>query len=376
MEHRKKIDKISVIDPVGGHGGMEYYDYGLCLGLKAARCEPYYFTCNDTKPLKEEEIITHFVFGNIWQKSKLGKLLYLILGYLKAFIISKRNKIQVVHFQLFHLGFQNVMVLWIAKNMFGLNIVVTLHDIDSFRGHNSSWLQKRAFNLVDEFIVHNKFSYQQLVAKLNNGNNVSIVPHGDYLNFVSCLPYSSKLNSKFKLLFFGQIKEVKGLEVLLKAIHILNKNISDVSLTIAGKPWGTDKEKYLNLIDEYKLKNNIVTNFNYIPNEEVASYFKACDLVVLPYKKIYQSGVLLLTMSYGRAALCSDLDAFKEIIEDNKSGYLFKSEDEQDLANKLLEIYKNKSNIAVVRDNANQLLKTTYNWNTIGALTKTIYDKY
>ena len=174
---------------------MDYYDYGLCLGLKAAGCQPYYFTCNDTKPLRDSEIVTNFVFGNMWQKPKVVKLIVLLLGYLKAFIISKRNNVRVIHFQLFHLGLQNVMVLWIAKKIFALNIVVTLHDVDAFRVHSSLWLQKRAFNLVDEFIVHNKFSYQQLVVKLNNQNKVSIIPHGDYLNFVKRLPYASKLNS-------------------------------------------------------------------------------------------------------------------------------------------------------------------------------------
>ena len=370
------MKKVSIIDPVGGKGGMDYYDHGLCLGLKSVGYKSYFFTCNETKPLKDSFIVSNFVFGNIWQKSKIFKLVLLFAGYIKAFIISKRNNIGLIHFQFFHLGFQNVMVLWIAKKIFNFSAIVTLHDVDSLRINTPLFLQNMAFKLVDQFIVHNNFSCKELLSKLNDQNKISVIPHGDYNNFVDSLPYMPKINSKLNLLFFGQIKKVKGLEILLEALYNLKNIASKFKLTIAGKPWGIDRQNYLNLIKEYELEDMVVTNFNYIPNEEISKYFKNCDLVVLPYKKIYQSGVLLLAMSYGRAVLCSDLEPFKEIIKDNKSGYIFKSEDVLDLAKKLEYIYNNKSNITIVAENANKLLQTTYNWKTIGGLTKKVYDKY
>lgn len=370
-----KVERISIIDPVGGHGGMEYYDYGLCIGLYSIGVEPHFFTANKTKAILEDKVTTHFTFGEMWFKSKVFKLLLLIIGYIKAFRWSKKHQVHNVHFQFFHLGFQNVFVLWLAKNIFGLKTIVTLHDIEYFKARESKGLRIIAYRLVDEFIVHNKFSFQELVTKLGQEEKVSIVPHGDYLNFVKSIPYDSEKKPSFNLLFFGQIKEVKGLDVLLKAMKILKKSEPHIKLTIAGKPWGTDKTRYNKLIDDYQLHNTVNTNFNYIQNKEVSSYFKASDLVVLPYNKIYQSGVLLLTMSYGRVALCSDLEAFKEIVEDDVSGYLFKTGDAQSLADKIKKVSNNRQQIAKVRKNANQLLESNYSWEVIGALTKRVYEK-
>lgn len=367
--------KVSIVDPVGGHGGMDYYDYGLCIGLDSVGIEPHFFTANKTKEILKDKVTTHFTFGEMWSKPKVLKLFLLLKGYVRAFRWSKEHQVRNVHFQFFRLGVQNIFVLWLAKNLFNLKTIVTLHDIESFKGKNSKRLQQTAFLLIDSFIVHNKFSYKELVTQLGYDEKVSVIPHGDYLNFVSSIPYKENKIPTFNLLFFGQIKEVKGLDVLLKAMHILKNIEPNINLTIAGKPWGTDKTKYNKLIEDYQLQNTVKTNFNYIPNEEVSSYFEACDLVVLPYNKIYQSGVLLLTISYGRVALCSDLDAFKEIIEDDVSGYLFKTADAQSLADKIKKVSNNRPQIAKVRENANQLLESNYSWEVIGALTKKVYEK-
>lgn len=369
------MNRISIIDPVGGHGGMEHYDYGLCFGLNSVGLEPHFFTSNKTKAILTDKVVTHFTFGNMWSKPKFLKLIFLIRGYINAFRWSRKHNVRNVHFQFFHLGVQNVFVLFLAKYLFNLKIIVTLHDIESFKGWNSKGLQKMAFRLIDSFIVHNKFSYKELVAKLTQDSKVSVIPHGDYLNFVSSIPYKENKITTFNLLFFGQIKEVKGLDILLKAMHILKIIEPNINLTIAGKPWGTDKAKYNKLIEDYQLQNTVKVFFNYIPNEEISSYFEACDLVVLPYKKIYQSGVLLLTMSYGRVALCSDLDAFREIIEDEVSGYLFKTGDAQSLADKIKKVYNNRQQIVKVKKNADQLLERNFSWEVIAALTKRVYEK-
>ena len=108
---------------------------------------------------------------------------------------------------------------------------------------------------------------------------------------------------------------------------------------------------------------------------DLKNYFKDSDLVVLPYNKIFQSGVLLLSMSYGRAVLCSDLKPFKEIIEHNKSGYLFENGNFNDLADKIIDIYNNRKLIPQIIENANSLLHNKYDWEIIGKSTKKLYEK-
>ena len=130
---------------------------------------------------------------------------------------------------------------------------------------------------------------------------------------------------------------MKGLDILLKAMAKVISTNPNVSLQIAGKVWHDDLLQYQQLIEELGLTEFVKTNFSFIPNEEVDGYFQRADIVVLPYRRIYQSGVLLLAMSYGRAVLASNLPPFAEVVEDGKTGYLFQSEDSDSLAEVILQ---------------------------------------
>ena len=79
-------------------------------------------------------------------------------------------------------------------------------------------------------------------------------------------------------------------------------------------------------------------------------------------------------MSYGRVCLCSDLDAFKEIVVDNETGYIFENKNVDSLSKKILEICQNKSDIARIENNAQMLLETKFDWNNIAKLTKELYE--
>jgi glycosyltransferase involved in cell wall biosynthesis len=308
--------KVALIDPVGGHGGMDYYDYGLSRGLGLNDVEVHYFTCNETLPANIEGVHTHYYFSNLWDRKGVIKLFILLRGYFKAFQFAKTNHIRTLHFQFFHLGFQNVISLWFAY-LFKLRRIVTLHDVEYFKSKKMKWMRDLGIRLSSKIIVHNNFSLQQLRSKSVIEDLIHVIPHGNYLPFIDFIPYQPQIKKPLRLLFFGQIKEVKGLDILLRAIA--GFKTEEVLLTIAGRPWGTSVKYYNALIDELNIQNKVTTHFGYIPNDKVYKYFEECDVVVLPYRKIYQSGVLLLAMSYGRATLCSDLEPFKEIIHDDNT---------------------------------------------------------
>jgi len=364
--------KIALIEPIGGKGGMDFYDYGLAIGLAKNNCKVFYFTCNQTNEINAKNVNTFFSFGNVWTQTRFLKYIFFISGYFKSFIYCKKNGIKIVHFQFFDLKLQNLIVLYMMR-FFRLKSIVTLHDIDSLIGKESSFLQKKAFTLSHKIIVHNQFSFNEIVKKGISKDKVTIIPHGNYLPFVKRVKPNDS-SEMFNLLFFGQIKEVKGLDILIKAFAKAHKKNQNIRLIIAGKPWGVSAEYYLKIIADLKIETAVITNFNYIPNDDVHSYFQKCDLVVLPYKKIYQSGVLLLSMSYGRACLCSDLDAFNEIVLNNETGYIFENNNIDSLSKKILEIYQKRFEISRIEDNAQELLKTKFNWDTISKLTKELYS--
>jgi glycosyltransferase involved in cell wall biosynthesis len=179
----------------------------------------------------------------------------------------------------------------------------------------------------------------------------------------------------FKILFFGQIKKVKGLDVLLRAVAILKQSTSDFELRISGKIWRDDANYYQNIIEESKLAPNVKLDLRFVPDEETFDIFNDACIVVLPYKEIYQSGVLLKAMSFGRAVVCSDLPPFQELVADGKNGFLFRSEDPASLADKLLEIFNNRQMLERIEDEAYKGIVVTHDWNKIGFQTNTLYNK-
>ena len=118
----------------------------------------------------------------------------------------------------------------------------------------------------------------------------------------------------------------------------------------------------------------MILHKKFIDYEDVEHYYCSSDLVVLPYKKIYQSGVLMMTLSYERSALVSNLPPLKEVLIDNENGFLFKSEDVNDLVKKLNLILSDKNNLKRVQKNGRILINDKFSWDEIGILTKKAYQ--
>lgn len=363
------MDKISIIDPVGGHGGMDYYDYGLAYGLGKNSLTVDYYTCSNTNLLSFENVQTKDVFDHVWDKKGIFKLITFLNGYLKAFKDARLNKANVFHFQFFSLGSLNLIVLSLAF-WFKQKKIVTLHDIESFHKVNSKLVSKLCLKLIDGIIVHNQFSKSEFENTFSFKGQLTIIPHGNYLPFVKPQALSAE-PSKVNILFFGQIKEVKGVDILLDAMAEVVAKSNKFHLTIAGRPWKTEAVDYENKIKELGLSNDVSTHFRYIKDEEVREFYKDASIVVMPYKKIYQSGVLLLSLSYGRTVIVSDLLPFTDVITDRDNGFVFESNNPSSLANCILNL--NDNLISEVTKKSQHLISEKYDWKTIGKETSNFY---
>lgn len=363
---------VGIVEPVGGHGGMDYYDYGLALGLGNNNIEVRYYTCSETNIRSYGNVTTIICFEKMWKKGIIAKSVKYLNGHLKAFVDLKKNQAKVVHMHFFTFRTIDVLVIAMAK-LFGLTAIGTVHDVNSFDKKSSIIIEQICYKLLNGIIVHNKTSCDILQRKQTVNKNISIIPHGNYLPFISPVDGKRETSGPFTILFFGQIKKVKGVDVLLRSIYNVKKRGHTVKLIIAGRAWKDDLSEYLNLINSLDLGDIVETDFRYIPDEEVASFYDRSDLVVLPYKEIYQSGVLLLAMSYGKPVLCSDLPAFREIVEHGETGYLFRSEDSDDLASQIIYLLTSRNDLNT--DKARKLIAEKFDWTQIGTLTKNFYDK-
>jgi len=120
------------------------------------------------------------------------------------------------------------------------------------------------------------------------------------------------------LLFFGFIRDYKGLDLLLQAFNKLGK---DYYLLIAGESYGSF-EKYHQLIDESENKENIGCYVEYISNERVPYFFSAADLCVLPYKSATQSGITNVSFHFNIPVLATDVGGLRETIQHERTGWI------------------------------------------------------
>lgn len=370
----------AIIEPVGGHGGMNYYDFGLCRGLVAAGVRPTLYTCDATQAVPglpfEVKLEYRGVFGRdpAWRRG-----LRYLSGSLRALVGARIGGSRLAHFHVFQVGALELFNVVLAKALL-MRVVVTAHDVEAFRGEWSS-LKGWVYGLADRVIAHNLVSRRELVQVLGiPERKIHVIPHGNYLGDIGRMPPTEDARAKLGLpptapvlLFFGQIKEVKGLDLLLDALAAIKGAVPDVVLVIAGKTWGQDFARYQSQIDSLGLRSHCITQIRYIADDEVATYYAAADLVVLPYRRIYQSGVVLMAMSYGKPVLASDLQGMTEVIEDGVNGYVFRTGDTAHLAERLLSVLADRAAMQRAAVNGLGLMRDTYGWERIGRLTAECY---
>jgi glycosyltransferase involved in cell wall biosynthesis len=106
----------------------------------------------------------------------------------------------------------------------------------------------------------------------------------------------------------------------------------------------------------------------------VANYYAAADIVALPYRRIYQSGVLMMAMTYGRPVVVPDLSGMTEIVTDGVNGYVFSQGSKDELAKTLIRGLPDESGSQLVAARASGYIREYYNWNRIVRETAELYE--
>lgn len=193
--------------------------------------------------------------------------------------------------------------------------------------------------------------------------NHKILFHPVYSKFGEAVPKDTARNrlsvdAGKLLLFFGFIREYKGLDILLKAMAIL-KEIKGLKLLIAGEFY-SGRDEYMKLVRELGIENLVRFDENFIPSEEVKYYFSASDLVVLPYRDATQSGITQIAYNFLKPVLVTRVGSLPEIVSDGKTGLLCRPEDPQDLAGMIKQFFLNEGDIDYKGNISNELQKKSW----------------
>lgn len=364
---------------------MDYYDSGFATGLASNDVDVIWYSCDASEVRGGCSVSLVRSFRGVWGTDPGWKRgLRYLKGFFNAFKHARQRGARIAHFHVFHVGVLEAAGVLMARAA-GLRSVVTVHDVEAFKpGSRSKLMRSITYGLSTRLIVHNNTSRAELLTRSGvRPEKVSVIPHGSYLGLVA--PSIDRMKARRVLglpeheerliLFFGQIKDVKGLDLLLEAFGNVQAELGRCRLLIAGKVWKADFSRYQAIIDQHELADLVDLRIRYIPDSDVAAYYSAADLVVLPYRKIYQSGVLLMAMSFGTPVLASDLPGMTEIVEAGRNGFLFRSGDSDDLARELIRVLNDHAGRASVARQALHDMETRFSWHAIGCDLKGVYQE-
>lgn len=325
--------------------------------------------------------------------SPIAKMMRVLRYYAKLIGYAATARPKAFHI-LWHNKFQFVdrTLLMLYYKLLGKKIIFTAHNVNAGkRDSNDSWLNrvslKSQYTLSDHIFVHTDGMKSELVADFCvPGDKVSVIPFGinntvpnTGLSSVEAKCQLSIEKDDKALLFFGNIAPYKGLEYLIAAFCELLRKDRRYRLLIVGKPKG--QESYWSEIERTiassDMRDRVIEKIEYVPDETTELYFKAADVLILPYTHIFQSGVLFLAYSFGLPAIASDVGSLREEIIEEQTGFVFKPRDSSDLASKIDKYFQSElfCNLENRRAEIKAYANERYSWSKVAEITTAVYSK-
>lgn len=194
-------------------------------------------------------------------------------------------------------------------------------------------LSKYFVNSVDYFVTMSKSVLDDLNT-FDSKKPKLLTVHPLYDNFGKPIPKEKalkrlSLSNKFNyILFFGFIREYKGLDLLLQAFADERLRKFPLKLLVVGEFY-IDSAPYLKMIEELEINDDVIMHSEFVPNTEVVNYFCASSLVVQPYKDATQSGITQIAYHFERPIITTNVGGLSEIVTDNRDGYVVEPDSKQ-----------------------------------------------
>jgi len=323
-----------------------------------------------------------------WSPSKDPKVKRIrkVTQYLKylanIFKYVNDEKIDVIHYQFFRR--KSELLFFLLLRALGKKVILTAHNVLPHEYHWSNfYYQRTLFHSASGIIAHSDFIKNKIFKQLHiSPQRIVVIPHGSYEQFgqynsISQVAARKKLGLQKKdqvLLFFGYIKPYKGLDLLLDAFDLAKDEMPDLKLIIAGGVESSELKKYYqDKIDRMNVGSKILPAMEYIPAPDVAGYFMAADIVALPYRHIYHSGVVHTAFAFGRPIIATDVGDFREVAENGACGFISEKNTAESFATEVIRAFSDQGKLKKMGNFCRELSQTKYNWDSIAQKTKEFY---
>ena len=287
-------------------------------------------------------------------------------------LLELEREIRTGHYDVLHIqSFKKAsaeMKLYEKTRRFYGRLVMTVHNVLPHEPKpGDTALYGRFYRTCDLLIVHNDASKQELQDKFNiPDEKIRVIPRGLYTTY-SVDENARDQDARVHFLNFGRIRPYKGVDILLKAISLMDeKDRARCRFVIRGEQYPKlDPTDYAALIREYGIGDCVEFDNTRVPEEEIPKLIGNADFLLFPYRKIYGSGVLLMSYTYGIPVVASDVPTFVEGTDNGRAGILFKSEDPEAMKNALLAAMDTTpEQRAAYREAIRAIVNERHNWKT------------
>jgi glycosyltransferase involved in cell wall biosynthesis len=380
-------------------GGQDrHYAYGLATAL-AAQDVSVEIIGSDSVECPEFHNTPGLTFlnlrGNQRREAGIGVKVLRILRYyarLIGYAATAQPKV-------FHILWNNKFeyfdrtLLMLYYKCLGRKITLTAHNVNAGRRDGSDTLLNRVtlriqYLLVDHIFAHTRKMKSELMKDFGvREGKITLVPYG--IN--NAVPDTALTRTEAKqrlglseddkaVLFFGAIAPYKGLDLLVDAFRSLVAADSRYQLVVAGLPKGgcqTYLEDVQKAVAGLTPTGRVLQSIRHIPDDEVEIYFKAADVVALPYREIFQSGILFMAYSFGVPVVATDVGEFRGDIIEGKTGFLCRPGQADALAAALQRYFHSElfQQLNSKIPEITELVTSRHSWSTVAAMTRDVHSR-
>jgi glycosyltransferase involved in cell wall biosynthesis len=276
----------------------------------------------------------------------------------------------VVHFQWIAFG-------WLDRHLLPARpTVLTIHNVDPRRLPGGAFrVEPGLARSVDALVVHSSHGVEELAERLGvPRERIHVIPHGAF-DYLTELPEERPLPPELAqvegpvVMFFGLLRDYKGVEVLLEAFTRVE---SPAELWVVGESW-LDQAKLEAIAARSPHRVRFVSRW--ITEPEIPAYFRRADLVVLPFRQMAPSGVLHTALAFGKPLVLSRLGGFVDVGEQHGAARLVEPENPAALAEAIDSFLRDPEERQRLGAAAARAARDTYSWDAVATRTLRLYEE-
>jgi glycosyltransferase involved in cell wall biosynthesis len=300
--------------------------------------------------------------------------------------------------ELFHILWNNKFeffdrtCLMFFYKLLGKKIALTAHNVNAGERDGCDSLINRLslriqYRLCDRIFVHTNKMKSELISDFGvSEDKIVLIPFG--IN--NAVPHSALTKAQARerlglapnhkvILFFGSLAPYKGLHYLVDAFETVGKQEPLAQLVIAGAPKGPP-EYWKQIQADLQGKpwlNRVIQKVDFIPDHDIEFYFKAADVLVMPYVHIFQSGILFLAYSFGLPVVAADVGSLKEEVVEGVTGFICPPQNPTALADCIRKYFQSSlyRELEARRPEIKLFAGEKHSWNQIANITNSAYSQ-